>query len=184
MIYSLQHLNSKNALLEKSTSEQYNYNCRADEIIRKQVSISVKMFNLIKKEKIKDLEQKNKTLTHSCLNLEMALKELKLDDKIANLGSTDLTLPKKPKTMNQTGQKIIKQTEERKDVKKEDNKSHERTNNFNNNQQKLTNNNNNSNSTNNNNQQKYQPVNHPPPGEDNKDEAYNEDEFEEEVVDD
>lgn len=145
------------------------------------------MFNLIKKEKIKDLEQKNKTLTHSCLNLEMALKELKLDDKIANLGFTDLTLPKK--TMNQTGQQKIKQTEEKKpiDVKKDDNKSHERTNNFNNNfynnsnQQKLTNNNNNSNSANNNNQQKYQPVNHPPPGED---EAYNEDEFEEEVVDD
>ena len=124
MIFSLKHLNNKNSLLEQSANEQYNYNCRADDILRKQVRLLnnlynstyiqyltyilslinlltlLNLFNInVQKEKIQDLEQKNKTLTHGCLNLEMAIRELKLEDRVTGL-TGELAYPTKDKNRN------------------------------------------------------------------------------------
>ena len=74
LIYSIKHLNKKNAIITDLAEQQYRYNEVADDIIKRQ------------KVKIRQLEEENNDLDNNLISMEFLVKHLGLDKMIAKLG--------------------------------------------------------------------------------------------------
>lgn len=74
MIFSINKLSRKNQMLNDLTNQQIKYNQLAEQLLKKQ------------QQKIRNQEDSLEQLTNNCLNMEYLIKQLKLEDRVAQLG--------------------------------------------------------------------------------------------------
>ena len=74
LIHSVNYQTKKNQILNELSVRQLSFNQSAEQLLERQ------------RKKIKDQEEAIESLTNNCLNLEFLIKQLNLEDRVAELG--------------------------------------------------------------------------------------------------